>query len=254
MVQRKKCIVANWKLNKTRVETKEFIENLRSHFTKEPMCDVLIAPSYTSIEQALRTSEDALLQIGAQNVSEMSDGAFTGEVSIGMLQELGVHFVIIGHSERRSVFGESDERIRGKMERVQEAGMPAILCVGESLEERDAGHTHDVIKEQVRTALQGFTRVELLRVAYEPVWAIGTGRTATPDQAQQAHKRIRILLAELFGDRANEVQILYGGSVRPENTYALLKEPDIDGCLVGGASLDSEQFYAIIVEAEKSSQ
>jgi len=254
MVQRKKCIAANWKLNKTRTETKDFIEALRSHFGNEPLCDVLIAPSFTSIEQALRSAAEGLIHIGAQNVSEMNDGAFTGEVSVEMLQELGAHFVLIGHSERRTIFGESDERIRGKVIRAQEAKMPFILCVGETLEQREAGHTHQVIQEQIRIALEEFSEIELLRIAYEPIWAIGTGKTASPDQAQAAHKEIRELLQERFGEKANEIQLLYGGSVKPENTFALLSEPDIDGCLVGGASLDAEQFYQIIVEAEKCCQ
>lgn len=247
----KKCIVANWKLNKNRIETRAFFSSFLPLIGEEFQCDVFIAPSFTSLETALQATSNTPIQIGAQNVAEMSDGAYTGEISASMLKECGASFTLIGHSERRTLFGESDERIRCKVERATEAALPYILCVGETLEEKEAGKTHAVIEAQIRLGLERAKDASLVTIAYEPVWAIGTGKTATPDEAQAAHATVRELLIERFNEAGRSIRILYGGSVKPGNTNELLSEPDIDGCLVGGCSLDPKEFHAIIAVAEK---
>jgi triosephosphate isomerase len=227
-------IAGNWKLYKGPAETEEFCRAFRADFTAPPGLDVVVCPPYTSLREAVASS----LTTFAQNVHWEREGAFTGEVSAEMLLELGVRGAIVGHSERRQYFGETDESTARRAERALEAGLAVIACVGELEEERERGETEAVLRRQV-SVLPGDER---LVVAYEPVWAIGTGKTATPDTAQQAHEVIKALLA---------APVLYGGSVKPENAEELLAQPDVDGALVGGASLEVESFTAICQAAAR---
>jgi triosephosphate isomerase len=218
-----------------------------------PPADVAVAPPYLAIALVVEQARHTPIQVGAQNCHFEKKGAFTGEVSLEMLKEAGATFVIVGHSERRHVFGETDELVHKKMDAVLKEGLQPILCIGEKLEERDAEKTLDVVKHQLSTAFEGMGSEQALRtvIAYEPVWAIGTGRTATPDQAQEVHKFVREWLTERFGDASERIRIQYGGSVNSKNAKELLSQPDVDGALVGGASLKAESFAAIIAAAEQ---
>ncbi len=227
-------IAGNWKMHKTVGQTKEFV----AAFLPPPRVDAVLCPPYT----ALRAAVESGIPTYAQNVHWAPDGAFTGEVSAPMLLELGVRGAIVGHSERRQYFGESDESVARRAFAALEAGLSVIACVGESEEERDAGQTELVVRLQVESLADAVAAHERLTIAYEPVWAIGTGRTATPEQAQEAHRFIRSLL---------DVPVLYGGSVKPDNAEELLALPDVDGALVGGASLDVESFAAICETAAR---
>jgi triosephosphate isomerase (TIM) len=227
-------IAGNWKLYKGPAETDEFCRAFRASFTPPPGLDVVVCPPYTSLREAVASG----LTTFAQNVHWEPEGAFTGEVSAEMLLELGVRGAIVGHSERRQYFGETDETTARRAERTLEAGLAVIACVGELEEERERGKTEAVLRRQVSVLPED----ERLVVAYEPVWAIGTGKTATPDTAQQAHEVIKALLA---------APVLYGGSVKPENAEELLAQPDVDGALVGGASLEVESFTAICQAAAR---
>jgi triosephosphate isomerase len=220
--------------------------------------EVVVCPAFTALRSVQTTLEGDRIPIGlgAQNCHFEAQGAFTGEVSAPMLAKLHVQYVIVGHSERRELFGETDELVAKKLRAVQAAGLRPILCVGELLAEREAGRTFDVLARQLAGSLAGADSAKATEVvvAYEPVWAIGTGRTATPELAQEAHAFVRARLADRFGADAGRIRIQYGGSVKPDNAAELLAQPDIDGALVGGASLDPESFSAIIRSRERSAE
>jgi len=241
-------VTANWKMNKTAAEAVAFARALAPRVAKLDGVEIAIAPPFTALAALGEALAGTAVALAAQNAYFEKSGAFTGEVSVAMLAELGCRYVILGHSERRQLFGESDEIVARKVRAVQAAGLRPILCVGELLVEREAGRTFDVLRRQLAGSLAEAdpARADELVVAYEPVWAIGTGRTATPEIAQEAHAYIRARLADRFGARAGRIRLQYGGSVKAENCDELLAQPDIDGALVGGASLDPEAFSAII--------
>jgi triosephosphate isomerase len=249
---RKKIIAANWKMNMTVAETVSYLENFRSHVDEVNGVEIVIAPPFTAIaklSELLGGSQK--ISLGAQNMHFEMSGAFTGEISPAMLRELFVRFVILGHSERRQLFGETDAIVNKKLVLALASGLKPIVCVGETLEERDAGREKEVLETQLRGSLAGVTpeQMQTVVVAYEPVWAIGTGRTASPEQAQEAHAHVREVLKELVGETAAKVRIQYGGSVKPNNAASHLGQPDIDGALVGGASLEPLGFAEIIKAA-----
>lgn len=250
---RRPLIAGNWKMHCTRNEAMNLVNDIADKIGANPPADVAVAPSYLAIALVVEQARHLPIQVGAQNCHFEKKGAFTGEVSLEMLKDAGATFVIVGHSERRHVFGETDELIHKKMDVVLTEGLQPILCIGETLEERDGDKTLDVVMHQLSTAFEGMGSEQALRsvIAYEPVWAIGTGRTATPDQAQEVHKFIRGWLAESFGDAAQRIRIQYGGSVNSKNAKELLSQPDVDGALVGGASLKADSFAAIIAAAEQ---
>ncbi len=250
---RKKIIAANWKMNMTVAETEGYLEDFRLDIEEVHGVEIVIAPPFTALaklSELLGGSQK--VRLGAQNMYFEMSGAFTGEVSPTMLRELFVRYVILGHSERRQIFGETDALINKKVVTALASELKPILCVGETLEERDAGREKEVLETQLRGSLAGVTPEQMLDVvvAYEPVWAIGTGRNATPAQAQEAHAHVREVLAEL-SDRAtaDKIRIQYGGSVKPANVVSLLTQPDIDGALVGGASLEPRSFAEIVKAA-----
>ena len=250
---RKKIIAANWKMNMTVAETVSYLENFRSHIEDVNGVEIVIAPPFTAIpklSELLGGSQK--IRLGAQNMYHEMSGAFTGEISPAMLRELFVRYVILGHSERRQIFGETDVLINKKVATALNCGLRAIVCVGETLEERDGGREKDVLESQLRGSLAGVTAAQMndVVVAYEPVWAIGTGRNATPEQAQDAHAHVRAVLAQLTDETtAQKVRIQYGGSVKPANAATLLGQRDIDGALVGGASLEALGFSEIVKAA-----
>ena len=246
---RRLLFAGNWKMYKTGAEAVEFIERLKELLSSDSAVDVTLAPSFTSLEAAIQAAQGSSISIAAQNVFWEQEGAFTGEVSATMLKSMGVKQVIIGHSERRQYFGETDETVNRRIKAALSGGLVPIVCVGESLEQREAGQTFKVLKTQLETGLEGIDSeaARTLILAYEPIWAIGTGKTATPEIAQEAHKFIRETLQEQFDKGlVSSLRILYGGSVKPENAAELLTQPDIDGGLVGGASLKPDVFYGII--------
>ncbi|MBU8899931.1 triose-phosphate isomerase [Corallococcus sp. H22C18031201] len=250
---RRKIVAGNWKMNKTVPEALALVRELRAQVA--PLGDkveVVVAPPFVALQAVHVALEGAPLQLAAQNCHWEASGAFTGEVSAPMLAELGCAYVIVGHSERRQFFGETDETVNKRAHAVKKAGMTPILCVGETLAEREANRTLEVVERQVRGALVGFEAADVAKfvLAYEPVWAIGTGRTATTAQAQEVHAAIRGLVARLYdGETAGRVRIQYGGSVKPDNAAELLGQPDVDGALVGGASLKAGDFLAIVKSA-----
>ena len=249
--KRPAVIAGNWKMNKNRAEAATLITELLP-LVKDAGCEVVLCTPYTDLETALALTEGTEVKIGAENCHWAESGAFTGEISAEMLRELGVQYVIIGHSERRQYFGETDETAAKRLRAALNAGLKGILCVGETLEQREAGITEEVIAIQVKKALAGVTAEELQRVilAYEPVWAIGTGRTATEEQAGEVNGFIRGLLARLYGEAVAEgTTIQYGGSMNAKNAAGLLAQPDIDGGLIGGASLKAPDFAAIVAAA-----
>jgi triosephosphate isomerase len=247
---RKKILAANWKMNLTHSEAESYMQSFVSEIRDFNDVDVVIIPPFTAIPAIVAAAEKMqTLRVGAQNMHWEKSGAFTGEISATMLRALYVRYVILGHSERRTLFGETDEIINRKMRAALDAGLRPIFCIGETLRERDSNQVEQVLESQLRKGLEGilprdFTEVV---VAYEPCWAIGTGRTATPDQAEDAHALIRSVLATL-SDRttAERIRIQYGGSVKPDNVEQLMREKNIDGALVGGASLDPRNFAQII--------
>jgi triosephosphate isomerase len=246
---RKPIIAGNWKMSKTRAETSAFFDGLIPSIQDVEHCDIVVAPPFTALSMAVDETEGTRVAISAQDVFWEKEGAFTGEISVGMLVEVGCTYTIIGHSERRQYFGETDETVEKKTRAAIAGGLNAIVCVGERLPERDAGEAVDVVRRQIRGGLGRLTQTDLshIIVAYEPVWAIGTGRTATPDIAAEMHAEIRKTFAEIYDTAAADaLRILYGGSVKPDNISALMKKEDIDGALVGGASLDPASFAAII--------
>jgi triosephosphate isomerase (TIM) len=247
-------IVGNWKMNKTASEAARFVRELTKVLPQDPAVEIVLAPPFTALESvrtALGTSSH--LGLGAQNMHWEAQGAFTGEVSGPMIRDLGCSYVILGHSERRALFGERDGDVQKKVRAALTHGLRPILCVGESLEERESGRTEPVVTGQVAAALNGLSDQEMedITVAYEPVWAIGTGRAATVEQAVDVHRAIRLRIAGGWNqERAARVRVLYGGSVTPQNASSLLSEPDIDGALVGGACLKTESFATIALAAK----
>jgi len=256
MTMRKKIIAANWKMNMTSAEAASFMEDLALELKNSDGTEVVIVPPFTLLPKLSQIASDMPgFAIGAQNMWHESSGAYTGEISAGMLREFFTRYVVLGHSERRMIFGETDELINKKVKAAHAASLRPILCVGETLAERDADKHHEVLARQLKGSLAGLNSDQMLDtvIAYEPVWAIGTGRTATPEQAQEAHAFIRKTLAELFNTAtASKVRIQYGGSVKPDNAKELLHQPDIDGALVGGASLEPRSFAKIVKAASRS--
>lgn len=252
---RKKIIAANWKMNMTASEAVSFLEDLELELKNFDAAEVVIVPPFTALPKVSElVSKIPGITLGAQNMWHEPSGAYTGEVSAAMLREFFTRFVVLGHSERRTIFGETDELVNKKVKAALGANLRPILCIGETLAERDAGNHHEVLERQLRGSLAGVDTEDMLDtvIAYEPVWAIGTGRTATPEQAQEAHAFIRKTLAAMFDENtAAKVRIQYGGSVKPDNAKELLHQPDIDGALVGGASLDSRSFAKIVKAAKR---
>ena len=246
---RKTIIAGNWKMNKTASETKKFAEELKALLPKAKWCDIVVCVPSVNIAAALKGFKDARVSVGAQNVFYEKSGAYTGEVSADMLKDLGVKYVIIGHSERRQYFGETDFTVNRKVLAALEAGLHPIICVGETLEQRELGITMELIALQVKSALAGVPAEKLRKcvIAYEPVWAIGTGKTATAEQAQEVCEFIRATVRKLYDAKtARALPVLYGGSMNAKNCAELLACPDIDGGLIGGASLKPADFSVII--------
>jgi triosephosphate isomerase (TIM) len=251
MAQRLPLIAGNWKMYGGRAEALVLLSVLKEKLSKESLSDreVVVAPPFTSLETAAHLLNGSPIHLAAQNLYWEPQGAFTGEVSGLMLKELGCSYVIIGHSERRQYFGETDEHVARKAKAAQQYNLTPIICVGETLEERENGTTITVITRQMQDALQGQDKstVASLVIAYEPIWAIGTGRTATPEQAQEVHAAMRTILGDIADKpTANTVRLLYGGSVKPDNIDGLMAQADIDGALVGGASLQAASFARIV--------
>jgi triosephosphate isomerase len=241
-------IAGNWKMNKTIAEAEEFIQALLPRVSSVQGVDVAVCPPFTALQAMVDSARGSRVEVYAQNMHHADSGAFTGEVAAPMLVELGVHGVILGHSERRQLFGETDRALQLKVPAALAAGLKPILCVGETEDEREAGDTERKLRHQVQ---EGLARVDVSQlgevvIAYEPIWAIGTGRVATPDQAQEAIAFIRALVADRSREQAELTRVLYGGSVKDDNCPELLALPDVDGALVGGASLDAEGFAAIV--------
>jgi triosephosphate isomerase len=247
---RKKVIAGNWKMNMNLSESISLISELKKNLGNETVnCDVIICPPYTSLETAKNLVKGSNLKLGAQNMYFEENGAYTGEVSASMLKSVGCEFVILGHSERRTIFKEQDGLINKKIIKALASGLKPIFCIGETLDERDKGITFDIVKRQVVEGLKNINANDLknIIIAYEPVWAIGTGRTATPAQAEEVHAFIRNLLKDLYNAAsADNMIIQYGGSVKPDNAKELLSQSDIDGALVGGACLKADSFLKII--------
>src|SRR5271170_7314015 len=248
-LMRKKLIAANWKMYKTPEQTAVFFREFLPLVAAHTRDEIVVCPPFIDLQTAVAAAEGSNVAIGGQNVHWEKEGAFTGEISALMLTSLRVTHVIIGHSERRQYFNETDDTVNRKLEIALENGLTPIMCVGEVLEERDAGLTEDVLRRQCRRAFKGISarKAAKLVVAYEPVWAIRTGKTATPELASQAHAVIRREAAEVFGEEfASQLRILYGGSVKPDNAAEMMAQEEIDGALVGGASLDPKSFAAIV--------
>jgi triosephosphate isomerase (TIM) len=242
-------LAANWKMHKTIEETERFLAEFLPRVPEGP--EVVVCPSFTSLKAAVEHCAQSRVRVAAQTMHEEAEGAFTGEVSAPMLIELGVDAVILGHSERRQYFGESDESVARKVPAAMRAGLDPILCVGENESQRDSDETEGVLTRQVEADLAGVPDERLgdVVIAYEPIWAIGTGRTATPEQAQEAIALIRRLIETRSAEAAAATRILYGGSVKPDNAAELISQADVDGALVGGASLDPDDFEAIVAAA-----
>jgi triosephosphate isomerase len=248
-MSRRRVIAGNWKMYKTLAETGAYFSAFLPLVRESRHCDIVIAPPFTAISTAVDAAKGSNVAISGQNVSWSKEGAFTGEVSAHMLAEAGCRYVIIGHSERRQLFRETDDNVSKKTLISLEAGLTPIVCIGETQEERDAGLTEEVLRRQFDGGPGALTAAEFSRIliAYEPVWAIGTGRTATPEIAAEAHRFIRICAARRFSrEAAAALRILYGGSVKPDNIQGLMAQDELDGALVGGASLDPKSFAAIV--------
>ena len=249
---RKHIVAGNWKMNLTFNEADELLDSLMTELEKTELprdTQVIVCPPFPYIEMASDYANDSYFMVGAQNVSNQEKGAYTGEVSAEMLESMEIDYCIVGHSERRAYYGETDALVAAKVDRLLAHGLKPIVCVGEVLEERESGRQFDVVKTQVEQGLFHLSAEQMKEVviAYEPVWAIGTGKTATPDQAQEMHAHIRGLLAAKYGkELADEISILYGGSCKPSNAKELFANPDVDGGLIGGASLKAADFMGII--------
>jgi len=248
---RKNIIAGNWKMNKDLSEAIQLVSDLKNELDGKSLnTEVIIAPPFISLEAVKSLTINSVIKLGAQNMHNADSGAFTGEVSAHMLRSVGCEYVILGHSERRIIFGESDEVINQKVKQAFVNGLTPILCCGESLEERENNTTFNVIEKQITAGLKDLdsNNIENIVIAYEPIWAIGTGKTASPEQAQEVHAFIRKLLSELSNEEvASNITIQYGGSVKPDNAKELLSKPDIDGALVGGACLNADSFKDIIL-------
>ena len=245
---RKKIVAGNWKMNKTASEAAALIEGIKKEVAGIAKVEVVVCPPFTDLKDAAAACAGSNVALGAQNVHWEASGAFTGEISAAMLKDLGVKYAIVGHSERRQYFGETDETVNKRAKAALAAGLIPIVCVGETLAERDAGKMEEVVVRQTKIGLSDLgADLKQVVIAYEPVWAIGTGRTASPAQAQEVHALIRRTLAEISsGDIANGIRIQYGGSMKPENAKELMSQPDIDGGLIGGAALKADSFAAIV--------
>jgi triosephosphate isomerase len=246
---RRPVIAGNWKMYKTQGETRAFFDAFKPLVANSHHCDIIIAPPFTDLSTAAEAARGSAITIAGQNADWHPEGAFTGEISMRMLLDAGCRSVLVGHSERRQYFGETDESVNKKVKAALEAGLTPIVCVGESLAERENDRTHHTLKRQFEGGLAALTGAEFSRIllAYEPCWAIGTGRTATPEIAADAHRFIRGLAdAQFTSERASAVRILYGGSVKPDNIRGLMAQVEIDGALVGGASLDPQSFASIV--------
>jgi len=246
---RRRIIAGNWKMNKTRDEAVDLVGDLKEMLADVGDVEVVVCPPFTALDAVREALRGSNIELGAQNMYWEEEGAFTGEISPLMLRNLGCTYVILGHSERRTYFGETDEGVNRKVKSALANGLLPIICVGETLEQRDAGKTEEVVVRQTKAALSGVKTngAERIVIAYEPVWAIGTGRNASADEANRVIHLIRQSVAEVFNERiAQEVRIQYGGSVKPQNIADFLGQPDIDGALVGGASLDAASFAAIV--------
>src|SRR5690242_10649539 len=253
---RKKIVAANWKMNMTQAESARFVESFLRDLGDITDVEVVIIPPFTAIakvSEALGKAHN--IKVGAQNMFWEKSGAFTGEISAPLLRDLFVHYVVLGHSERRALFGETDEMVNRKVRAALEGKLRPIVCVGETLEQRDKGNVEKILSIQLRGSLAGLKPKELQEsvVAYEPVWAIGTGRNATPQQAQDAHAHIRRRVRQWFGtDSAELCHVIYGGSVKPENIADIVAQDDVDGALVGGASLDVRGFFEIVTRSRRA--
>jgi len=254
---RRKFIAGNWKMNKDVHETSSLVADLKARMQNfKAEVDVAVCPPFTSLATAAWLIRETPLKLGAQNKSHQDDGAYTGEVSGKMLAAVGCKYVILGHSERRQYFQETDALVNAKVKKALSVGLTPIVCVGETLEERESNRTDDIVSKQIRGVLHELSAADIGRsvIAYEPVWAIGTGKTATPDQANQVHRLIRKLVSSLYSDQVSqELIVLYGGSMNAQNAGELLQQPDIDGGLIGGASLKADSFWSIIQAAVNSS-
>jgi triosephosphate isomerase len=245
-------LAANWKMYKTVHEAVVYVKEFRSMVKDVSDAEIVVAPTFTAIHAAAEAARNSPIGIAAQDLSWEREGAFTGEVSAAMVKEAGAEYAIVGHSERRRLFGETDATVNRKTLAALGAGLTPIVCIGETLEEREANQTFAVLDRQIRDGLDALTaeQVAALVIAYEPVWAIGTGRNATPEQAAQAHAHIRSRLRQWFGgDAAEQCHVIYGGSVKPDNIRDLIALPDVDGALVGGASLDVRAFHEIVARS-----
>ncbi|MCH8890376.1 MAG: triose-phosphate isomerase [Myxococcales bacterium] len=245
---RRPILAANWKMNMNSAELTAFTGRFIPLVANADEVDIVIAPPFTLLDRLAQQIAGTAIQSAGQNVNPEESGAFTGEIAPGMLADMGCTYAIVGHSERRTLYGETDEWVARKAAALLDHRIRPIVCVGETLEQRDAGRALEIIETQIRESLARIPRdqAEQIVIAYEPVWAIGTGRTATPEIAQQAHEQIRKRLSAQFGEAGNRIRIQYGGSVKPETVYDLMSQPDIDGALVGGASLDPEAFARIV--------
>jgi triosephosphate isomerase len=245
-------IAGNWKMFKTVHEAVVYVKEFRSLVKDIEDVEIVVAPTFTAVHACAEAARNTRVGIAAQNLHWEREGAFTGEISGPMIKEAGAEYVIIGHSERRTLFGETDETVNRKVRAAIAAKLIPIVCIGETLAEREAGATMSVLDRQIKAGFDAITgeQVGALVIAYEPVWAIGTGRTATADQAQEAHAHIRQRLRQWFGGAAaDECHVIYGGSVKPDNTKELVGQPDVDGALVGGASLDIKSFFEIVTRS-----
>lgn len=238
-------MAANWKMNKTVGETVDFISAFIPEVKDVSDVDIVLAPPFTSLAAAAEKIKNTNILLAAQDVFYEEKGAYTGEISPPMLLDIGCAYVVVGHSERRQYFHDTDDIVNKKIKAARDKGLGVIFCIGESLEEREAGKTFEILEREIRNGLEG-VGPEKIVVAYEPIWAIGTGKTATPDQAQEAHAFVREKLKDLYGNKADELCILYGGSVTPDNVDILMACNDVDGALVGGASLKAESFSRIV--------
>ncbi len=249
---RKIFIAGNWKMNKTAAETAELASALKASLAPfAGKCEIAVCPTFTSLATAVEILKGSNVKVGAQNIHWADNGAYTGEISGAMLKEIGVEYVIIGHSERRQYFGETDETVNQRIKAALKYGLKPIVCIGETLAEREGGVTNTVLEKQIRGAFADISAADMdaVTIAYEPVWAIGTGKTATPEVAQETHAFIRSVLTALYGDKAQDIVVQYGGSMKPENSGALVSKQDIDGGLIGGAALKADSFTALIQNA-----